>query len=33
LNIATKGYGCNRIRGQFMFDDAKRSRAEISVAI
>ncbi|HXQ09304.1 MAG TPA: hypothetical protein VN831_31645 [Bradyrhizobium sp.] len=28
--IATKGYGCNRGRGQFTFDDAKRAGAEIS---
>jgi hypothetical protein len=23
--IATKGYGCNQVCGQFMFDDAKRA--------
>jgi hypothetical protein len=31
--IVTKGYGCNGVRGQFTFDDAKRSRAELSAAI
>src|SRR6202011_5291337 len=31
--IATNGYSCNRVWGQFTFDDAKRFRAEFSAAI
>jgi hypothetical protein len=31
--MATKGYGCNRVRGQFTFDDAERAGEEISATI
>jgi hypothetical protein len=32
-SIATKGYGCNRVRSRCALDDAKRAGTEISAAI
>jgi hypothetical protein len=29
-SIATKGYGCNRVRSQFALDDAKRAAEDNS---